>query len=101
MRWNRTEHTCLPIHNTFSKSKTCSKGRLATEFFSRLHCPSLSFPCGPTLTHASNHPALRRVRNQIGMTQGCHEGLYRTYKALIPSCLLLRHRKPTLTKLEV
>src|SRR5258708_1903781 len=31
--------------------------------------PSLSFPHGPTLTHASNHPALRRVRNQIGMTQ--------------------------------
>src|SRR6266436_3247840 len=38
--------------------------------------PSLSFPHGPTLAHASNHPALRQVRNQIGMTQGRHEGLY-------------------------
>src|SRR5258707_9293345 len=63
--------------------------------------PSLSFPRGPALTHASNHPALRRVRNQIGTTQACHEGLYCAYKALVPSCLLLRHRKPMLTKLEV
>src|SRR5258708_10979682 len=63
--------------------------------------PSLSFPHGPTLTHASNHPALRRVCNQIGMTQGRREGLYRTYKALVPSHLLLRHRKPMLMKLEV
>src|SRR5258708_7909912 len=35
------------------------------------------------------------------MTQGHHEGLYRAYKALIPSRLLLHHRKLTLTKLEV
>src|SRR5258708_28013497 len=63
--------------------------------------PSLSFPCGPTLTHASNHPALCRVHNQIGTTQGRREGLYCAYKALIPSRLLLRHRKLTLTKLEV
>src|SRR5258708_2264452 len=63
--------------------------------------PSLSFPRRPALTHASNHPALCRVCNQIGTTQGHHEGLYCAYKALIPSCLLLRHRKPTLTKLEV
>src|SRR5258708_36622468 len=63
--------------------------------------PSLSLLCGPALTHASNHPALRRVCNQIGTTQGRHEGLYRAYKVLVPSHLLLRHRKPTLTKLEV
>src|SRR5258708_28956239 len=63
--------------------------------------PSLSFPCGPALTHASNHPALRRVRNQIGMTQGRREGLYRAYKVLVLSRLLLCHRKPMLTKLEV
>src|SRR5260370_41612547 len=37
--------------------------------------PSLSFPRGPALTHASNHPALRRVRNPISMTQGHREGL--------------------------
>src|SRR5258708_26457380 len=66
----------------------------------RIH-PSLSFPCGPALTHTSNHPALHQVRNQIGTTQGCHEGLYHAYKALVPSCLLLHHRKPTLMKLEV
>src|SRR5258708_6371067 len=35
------------------------------------------------------------------MTQGCCEGLYCTYKVLIPSCLFLRHCKPTLMKLEV
>src|SRR5260221_5876493 len=35
------------------------------------------------------------------MTQGHHEGLYRAYKVLVPSCLLLHHRKLTLTKLEV
>src|SRR5258708_4136798 len=35
------------------------------------------------------------------MTQGHHEGLYRTYKALVLSCLLLHHRKLTLMKLEV
>src|SRR5260221_10138973 len=35
------------------------------------------------------------------MTQGHHEGLYRTYKVLVPSCLFLRHRKLMLTKLEV
>src|SRR5260221_9545787 len=35
------------------------------------------------------------------MTQGHHEGLYCAYKALVPSHLLLRHRKPTLMKLEV
>src|SRR5258708_7488276 len=35
------------------------------------------------------------------MTQGRREGLYRTYKALVPSRLLLRHRKPMLMKLEV
>src|SRR5258708_7120124 len=64
-------------------------------------CPSLSFPHGPALTHASNHPALHQVRNQISSTQGRHEGLYRTYKALVLSCLLLRHRKLMLTKLEV
>src|SRR6266481_9774405 len=64
----------------------------------RIH-PSLSFPRGPTLTHASNHPALRRVHNQIGMTQGRHEGLYRAYKVLVLRCLLLCHRKLTLMKL--
>src|SRR5260221_99913 len=63
--------------------------------------PSLSFPHGPTLAHTSNHPALCRVCNQISTTQGCHEGLYRAYKVLIPSHLLLRHRKPMLMKLEV
>src|SRR5260221_7251949 len=36
--------------------------------------PSLSFPCGPALAHTSNHPALCRVCNQIGTTQGHHEG---------------------------
>src|SRR6266436_832739 len=35
------------------------------------------------------------------MTQGCHEGLYHAYKALIPSHLFLCHHKPTLMKLEV
>src|SRR5258708_7135665 len=35
------------------------------------------------------------------MTQGHCERLYCTYKALIPSCLLLHHHKPMLTKLEV
>src|SRR6266436_3143103 len=35
------------------------------------------------------------------MTQGCCEGLYHAYKALILSHLLLCHCKPTLTKLEV
>src|SRR5258708_4523393 len=64
-------------------------------------CPSLSFPHRPALTHASNHPALRQVRNQISMTQGHREGLYHAYKVLILSRLLLRHRKPTLMKLEV
>src|SRR6266436_2249867 len=64
-------------------------------------CPSLSFPCRPALAHASNHPALCQVCNQISMTQGRHEGLYCAYKVLIPSRLLLCHRKPTLTKLEV
>src|SRR5258707_6600727 len=64
-------------------------------------CPSLSFPCGPALAHTSNHPALHRVRNQIGTTQGCHEGLYHAYKALILSHLLLHHCKPMLMKLEV
>src|SRR5258708_26674332 len=63
--------------------------------------PSLSLPRVPTLPHASNHPALCRVHNQIGTTQGRREGLYHTYKALVPSRLLLHHRKPTLTKLEV
>src|SRR5258708_1199504 len=63
--------------------------------------PSLSFPRGPTLTHASNHPALHRVCNQIGMTQGCCEGLYHPYNVLVPSHLLLHHCKPTFTKLEV
>src|SRR5260221_9234563 len=38
--------------------------------------PSLSFPRRPPLTHSSNHPAPRRVRNQIGMTQGRLEALY-------------------------
>src|SRR5258708_8683863 len=33
----------------------------------RIH-PSLSFPHGPALTHASNHPALRQVQHQIGPT---------------------------------
>src|SRR5258708_2648888 len=63
--------------------------------------PPLSFPRAPTLTHPSNHPALRRVCNQISTTQGCHEGLYCAYKALIPSCLLLCHCKLMLMKLEV
>src|SRR5258708_28249397 len=63
--------------------------------------PSLSFPRRPTLTHASNHPALRRVCNQIGTTQGRREGLYCAYKVLVLSRLLLHHRKLTLTKLEV
>src|SRR5258708_8876111 len=31
--------------------------------------PSLSFPRGPTLTHASNHPAPRRLPNHIRTTQ--------------------------------
>src|SRR5260221_5327505 len=35
------------------------------------------------------------------MTQGCCEGLYRAYKALILSCLLLCHGRPMLRKLEV
>src|SRR5258708_7643578 len=35
------------------------------------------------------------------MTQGRHEGLYHTYKALIPSCLFLHHCKLMLMKLEV
>src|SRR5258708_18131676 len=35
------------------------------------------------------------------MTQGHCEGLYCTYKALVPSRLLLCHRKLTLMKLEV
>src|SRR5258707_4312336 len=38
--------------------------------------PPLSFPCGPALAHAPNHPALHQVRNQISMTRGHHEGLY-------------------------
>src|SRR5260221_10536331 len=63
--------------------------------------PSLSFPCGPALTHASNHPALHQVHNQIGMTQGHREGLYHAYKVLVPSRLLLRHHKLMLMKLEV
>src|SRR5260221_9881385 len=63
--------------------------------------PSLSFPHGPALAHTSNHPALCQVRNQISMTQGHCEGLYRAYKALVPSHLLLHHHKPMLMKLEV
>src|SRR5258708_14450099 len=62
-------------------------------------CPSLSFPHGPALAHASNHPALCQVCNQIGTTQGHREGLYCAYKVLILSCLLLRHLKLTLPKL--
>src|SRR5258705_5233546 len=64
-------------------------------------CPALSFPHGPTLAHASNHPAPHRVHNQIGATQGHHEGLYCAYKVLILSRLLLCHHKPMLMKLEV
>src|SRR5258708_33189185 len=63
--------------------------------------PPFPFPHGPTLAHTSNHPSLCQVCNQIGTTQGCHKGLYHAYKALILSRLLLCHRKPTLTKLEV
>src|SRR5258708_5218483 len=53
------------------------------------------------LMHASNHPSLHQVHNQIGMTQGHCKGLHHAYKVLIPSCLLLRHCKLMLMKLEV
>src|SRR5258708_22706650 len=33
--------------------------------------PSLFFPHGPALAHASNHPPLSQVSNQIRTTQGC------------------------------
>src|SRR5258708_25778025 len=52
----------------------------------RIH-PSLPFPRRPALTHASNHPALCRAHNQIGMTQAHYHALSCTYTILLPSTL--------------
>src|SRR5258708_13574446 len=94
MGFCKSDQKSIPVVG-FLTCNDCDVLRAKTGLYKRVTTRTIILPT------ASNHPALHRVHNQISTTQGCCEGLYHAYKALVPSHLLLRHHKPMLTKLEV